>query len=386
MSTVELKGHIEPGFEAVAQVFLDNFQQCGEQGAAFSVVHKGELLLDIWAGSRDKAAQQPWLESTRTTIFSAGKALVAVCVLQLVERGLLALDQPVADYWPEFAAAGKAKVTVRQVLCHRSGVNAFHEPVDDKAIFDWEGIVGRVAAEEPWWEPGTQQGYSPMLYGWVLGELVRRVSGENNFNEYFQAHIAAPLGLDSEFGVTASALAALADMAPNRATLPQLNRNGMTEIMRADPRGLANRAFGNPPSLLFGTNSDSWRQSQIPAANAQSSARSLALFYGSLCNRADERLLSKAMKSSCWTPQSQAEDSVLKNDITFALGFMCWPSKVSAERFGHPGAGGTLGYGDAEHQLGVGYVTRSMGQAILLDHRADRLLASTYKALGLSWG
>jgi len=384
MTAIEIEGHIEPGFEAVAQVFLDNFQQFGERGAAFSVVHEGELLLDIWAGSRDKAAQLPWLENTRATIFSAGKALVAVCVLQLVERGLLSLDQPVADYWPEFSAANKAKVTVRQVLCHRSGVNAFHEPVDDQAIFDWGTIVGRVAAEEPWWEPGSQQGYSPMLYGWVLGELVRRVSGAHSFNEYFQANIAAPLDLDSEFGVADAALAGLADMAPNRETLPQLNHNGMTEIMGADPRGLANLAFGNPSSLLFGTNSNNWRQAQIPAANAQSSARSLALFYGSLSNSSDERLLSTAMKPSCWTPQSHAEDCVLKNDITFALGFMCWSSHISDERFGHPGAGGTLGYGDAENQLGVGYVTRSMGQAILLDYRADRLLEATYNTLGLS--
>jgi len=386
MPAVRVEGHIESGFEAVAQVFADNFQQCGEQGAAFSVVHEGQLLLDIWAGSRDKAAQQPWLEDTRTTIFSAGKAFVAVCVLQLVERGLIQLDRPIAQYWPEFAAADKAQVTVRQVLCHRSGVNAFHEPVDEQAIFDWAAIVERVAGEAPWWEPGSAQGYSPILYGWVLGELVRRVSGAKSFNDYFQTHIAAPLGLDTEFGVADVALAGLADMVPNREKLPQLNRNGMTEIMRADPRGLANRAFGNPPSLLFGTNSDSWRQAQIPAANAQSSARSLAQFYGSLSNAADERLLSSAMKPSCWTPQSQAQDSVLKNDITFALGFMCWPNSDQVQRFGHPGAGGTLGYGDAKHQLGVGYVTRCMGQAILLDHRADRLLEATYAALDLSRG
>jgi len=385
MTAVRVEGQIESGFESVAQVFADNFQQCGGQGAAFSVVHEGKLLLDIWAGSRDKAAQKPWLEGTRSTIFSAGKALVAVCVLQLVERGLLQLDQPVAADWPEFAAANKAKVTVRQVLCHRSGVNAFHEPVDDQAIFDWATIVERVAAEAPWWEPGTAQGYSPILYGWVLGELVRRASGASSFNDYFQAHVAAPLGLDMEFGVADVAVAGLADMAPNREKLPQLNRHGMTEIMRADPRGLANRAFGNPPSLLFGTNSDNWRQAQIPAANAQSSARSLARFYGSLCDVVDERLLSNVMKPACWTPQSQADDSVLKNDITFALGFMCWASKGSVQRFGHPGAGGTLGYGDAENQLGVGYVTRSMGQAILLDHRADRLLEATYGALGLDY-
>jgi CubicO group peptidase (beta-lactamase class C family) len=383
MTGIRVEGYIAPGFEAVAQVFADNFEQCGEQGAAFSVVHEGQLLLDVWAGSRDKACQQPWLEDTRATIFSAGKALVAVCVLQLVERGLLQLDQPVAEYWPEFSVANKAQVTVRQVLCHRSGVNAFHEPVDDQAIFDWPAIIELVAAEAPWWEPGSVQGYSPMLYGWVLGELVRRVSGASSFNDYFQAHVAAPLALDTTFGVADAELGGLADMTPNRVALPQLNSNGMAEIMRADPRGLANRAFGNPPSLLFGTNSAKWRQAQIPAANAQSSARSLAQFYGSLSAVSDERLLSQSMKPTCWTPQTQALDGVLKNDITFALGFMCFPGANSEQRFGHPGAGGALGYGDASCQLGVGYVTRAMGQAILLDHRADRLLEATYSALGL---
>lgn len=381
--TMMVEGHIEPGFESVAEVFADNFRQCGDVGAAFSLVHRGELLVDIWAGSRDKTAQQPWLADTRSTIFSAGKALVAVCVLQLVERGQLQLDAPIATYWPEFGSAGKAEITLRQVLCHRSGVNAFHESVADELIFDWPAITERVGQEAPWWEPGTEQGYSPILYGWVLGELVRRASGMASFNAYFQANIVQPLGLDIVFGVEDSELGLLADMVPNREKLPQRDAKSMVDIMREDPRGLANRAFGNPPSLLFGTNSAPWRQAQIPAANAQSSARSLAQFYGSLSDPQDERLLSNASKPWCWTEQSRAEDAVLMNDISFALGFMRFAegSESRTGRFGHPGAGGTLGYADARCELGVGYVTRAMGTAILLDHRADRLLDAVYEAL-----
>lgn len=381
---VDVQGDIEPGFESIADVFSENFSRYGDMGANFSLVYNDEVLVDIWAGNCDRAGQKRWQADTRSNIFSAGKPFVAVAALQQLAKGELRLDEPIADIWPAFAANNKERITLRQVLSHRSGVNAFHQRVSEELIFDWSQVTAAIAAEAPWWEPGAQQGYSPLFFGWILAELVKRCTGDEHFNDYFQREIAAPLSLSMAFGVAAEELDGIADNQPNRVDLPQLAQSGMADIIRADPRGVANRAFGNPPTLMLGgTNTDRWRQAQIPAANGQAKATDVAKFYGSLASD-DERLLSQASKPWCWQPQSQADDVVLMNPITFALGFINFsrPNKQD-KRFGHPGAGGTMGYGDADHGLGLGYVTRNIGQAVMLDYRADRLLQASYDALGL---
>ena len=379
---VPVHGEVSPGFEAVAQAFQDLFADYHEMGAGVCVYHHGERVVDLWAGTRDKAAALAWQSDTRSNIFSASKALVAVSVLQLVADGRLDLDQPIAELWPEFASNGKAEITVRQVLSHRSGINAFHPRIDDEAIYDWQKIIEAVAGEEPWWEPGSKQGYSPMLYGWVLGELVRRVSGCSSFDEYFQARVAEPLGLSCVFGLGDDDLDQVADVVAMSAV--QTHTGGsLVEVIRNNPRGVTNRAFSNPMSLMVGTNSPAWRQAQIPAANGQATARDLATFYSSLVDGDDERLLPKSGRGDLWHEQTQAMDEVLQSQLSFSLGFMrLLPRNVSSNQFFcHPGAGGSLGYGDASEGIGFGFVSRVMGQAILMDERAEHLLQAVYSAV-----
>ena len=378
---------MSPGFESVANVFQRQFSDCGELGAAIAVNHCGEMVIDLWAGTRNKSADDPWEYNTKANIFSASKAVVALAVLQLVEQEALDIDAPIADYWPEFGCNDKQSITVRQVLIHCSGINAFHPKMDPQIIYDWERTIESVAEESPWWPPGSRQGYSPMLFGWLLGEVVRRVSGAETFDDYVQANITAPLEQECWFGVDESDFEQLADIAALPMKDLNIKAGSLAAIMRADPRGMVNRAFSNPPSLLTGTNHRAWREAQIPAANGHSSARFLAEFYGSLAVSGDERLLGQDCKNWCWQQQCCATDATLAAEISFSLGFMRMQPEASlvaapdAKRFCHPGAGGSVGYGDAEAELGFGYVTRAMGQSVLMDSRAERLLQSVYDCL-----
>ncbi len=394
-----VEGFFNPRWAGVAGQFSELFSTCGEQGAGVALYHRGELVVNIWAGERSNrlasVANQLWAENTIVNIFSAGKGLVALCVLQLVAQGKLTLGSPIAHYWPEFAQGDKTGITVRDVLSHRSGLSAFHQHIADDQIFNWNAMTAAVASETPWWEPKTGQGYSPFMYGWILGELVRRVSGYASFNDYFQAQVAAPLGVTCYFGVPDSALELIADTGPLKRNLSNapVASNGadsiaLGKLMKADPRGVTNRAFCNPISLMTATNTQAWRQAQIPAANAHANAQAIAAIYGDIAS-ANSTLLPPDTLPLCSQEQTFSHDQVLGLPLRFSCGFMlsqanradcCYGRGVSA--FGHPGAGGCIGFADPDYQLGFGYVTSRMGQNILIDERAILLINAAYEVLG----
>ena len=392
-----VEGFCNSRWAGVADQFAELFTAYGEQGAGLALYHRSELVVNIWAGERSnrlaRIANEPWADNTIVNIFSAGKGLVALCVLQLVAQGKLSVDSPIAHYWPEFAQGDKANIRVRDVLSHRSGLSAFHQHIADDQIFDWEAMTTAAASETPWWEPKTAQGYSPFMYGWILGELVRRVSGYASFNDYFQAHLAAPLGVTCYFGVPDSALALIADTGPLKRNLSNapVASNGadsiaLGKLMKADPRGVTNRAFCNPISLMTATNTQVWRQAQIPAANAHSNAQAIAAIYGALANG---KLLPADILSLCSQEQTFSHDQVLGLPLRFSCGFMLSQTDRpdcrygrGARAFGHPGAGGCIGFADPDYQLGFGYVTSRMGQNILIDERAVLLIDAVYDVLG----
>lgn len=393
--SIEINGQWLPVWQPLVDAFAANFTM-GEEGAGLALVHRGDLVVDIWAGQRSNklaaVVNQPWEEPTLVNIFSAGKGLVALCVLQLVAEGRLALDSPVATYWPEFAEAGKAGITLRQILAHRSGLSAFHQHIANEQIFDWTQLIQAIPAEQSWWEPGSAQGYSPFIYGWILGELVRRVSGYASFNDYFQARIARPLGVRCHFGVPASELDQIADTGPLKRPLGAAAGSAgadslmLGKIMKADPRGVTNRAFSNPITLMTASNSQEWRQAQIPAAGAHANAAALARIYGALA--AGDGLLGAEVWPLCWAEQTFAQDQVLGLPLRFSYGFMLSQHDRSdcrygrgARAFGHPGAGGCIGFADPDYHLGFGYVTHRMGQSLLIDERAVRLIDATYHLL-----
>lgn len=391
-----INGQWLPQWQPLIDAFAANFSM-GEEGAGLALVHRGELVVNVWAGQRSNKlanlTQVDWSDDTLVNIFSAGKGLVALCVLQLVAEGKLQLDEPVATLWPEFAQAGKGAITLRQLLCHRAGMSAFHQHIANEQIFDWELMIQAAAAGEPWWEPDTAQGYSPFMFGWILGELVKRASGYASFNDYFQARVAQPLGVNCHFGVPDHLLRTIADTGPLKRPGGLTNfSNGadsiaLGKLMKADPRGVTNRAFSNPISLMTATNSREWRQAQIPAAGAHANAPALATIYGELA-RSQQQLLDESVLPLCWEQQTFADDRTLGLPLRFSGGFMLSQQDRADCRygrgtraFGHPGAGGCIGFADPDFELGFGYVTHRMGQSILIDERAVHLIDAAYAVL-----
>ena len=230
----------------------------------------------------DSARTRPWERDTLVAVFSVGKAMAALCVLLLVERGEVDLDAPVARYWPEFAAAGKGEVTVRTLLSHRAGLPAVRRPLPDEAIYDWDLMAGALAAEEPWWEPGSTHGYHVNTLGFLAGEIVRRVSGES-IGAFFRSEVAEPLGADFHFGFGAEEDHRVAEF-----TFGSAFGSESTD-QRSEPAGeerqfLLNRVYLNPPGLSgIGTvNTRAWRAAEIPSANGHATARAVARIYGAL--------------------------------------------------------------------------------------------------------
>jgi len=388
-------------WQPVVDQFLEN-QSAGDDGASLALVINGELVLSIAAGiGQNRVLNKKdiaWNENTLVNVFSAGKGLVAVCILQLVQQGKLELDKPVMHYWPEFAQFNKKDITVKQVLIHRSGLSAFHHTIAQDQIFDWSLMTHAITQDEPWWQPDSAQGYSPFIYGWILGELIKRVAGAKSMNDYFQQAVALPLNVDCFFGVPDKKLSQIVDTLPlKNMPLKKLSEIAVStsdadsfalgKIMKADPRGVTNRAFSNPISVMTSTNSLAWRQAQIPAANAHTNAIGLAKIYGDLAS-STSRLLDKNTLSLCWQEQTFEMDKVLGLPLRFACGFMLSQAQRTDCRygrgvraFGHPGAGGSVGFANPDYQLGFGYTTQRMGQSLLIDQRAINLIDAIYTVL-----
>jgi CubicO group peptidase (beta-lactamase class C family) len=271
-----LNGHCDARFTALRDAFADNFSRRNELGAALALVLDGQVVVDLWEGWADVARTRPWERDTLVGVFSVGKAMAATCVLLLAERGEVDLDAPVARCWPEFAAAGKEEVTVRTLLAHRAGLPAVRRDVAPEEIYDWESMTGALAAEEPWWEPGSTHGYHVNTLGFLAGEIVRRVSGES-IGAFFRRGVAEPLALDFHFGVPLAADARVAEYA--------FDADSSAESRRAEQAGperrfLFDRVYLNPPALSgIGTaNTRAWRAAEIPSANGHATARAVAAF------------------------------------------------------------------------------------------------------------
>ncbi|MBY6210773.1 beta-lactamase family protein [Microbulbifer agarilyticus] len=381
---MDIQGYCAPGFEALYDAFAANFRDHGDVGASFCAVQEGEVVASLWAGTTDRAGTKDFEEDTLVNVFSSSKGILALVALQQVAAGNLDLDLPVAHYWPDFAQAGKSLVTGRQLLSHRSGVIAFSEKVADDLIYDWDRALQQVAATAPWWDPGSQQGYSPFLYGWTVGGLIEAASGRT-VRDLYRSGIGDPLELDGGFGAVGHRSTHIADVGPLKKPLPELRDNAIGRSIKEDRQGPVATAFTNPVSLMMGTNGDAWRSALIPAANGHFSARDLAVVYGDLASDAPQ-LLSSGTLADATQEQTLGQDAILQTDVAFGCGFL----KSGAAQdlafggprgFGHPGAGGSVGFADPEVEVGFGYVTSRMGQSLFMDQRAVGLKDCLYRLI-----
>jgi CubicO group peptidase (beta-lactamase class C family) len=383
-----VQGECHARFAPVRDAFAANLRDCDEVGAAVAVVVDGETVVDLWGGHADLARTRPWERDTIVNVYSCTKGMTALCAHRLVSEGRLDLDAPVAEYWPEFAQAGKDTLPVRWLLGHRSGLAAVRPILPGAALYDWDAMCDALAAETPWWAPGTAHGYHAVTFGWLVGEVVRRVTGRS-LGTYFRQEIAEPLGLGFHIGVPEAEHARCAEM--SGIPLPSSDeRENLAAVIMSDPEGVAARAFMNPPSVALGVNHAAWRSAEIPGANGHAGARDLARVYGTLARGGDQdgvHVLDAAGIARCAEEQSHGPDLVLPITTRFGLGFMLPQDRPDARfgpsrgAFGHPGAGGSVGFADPESRLGFGYVMNRMGPHILLDPRALTLIDATYAAL-----
>ncbi len=385
---MDIHGETDPRFERVREAFAATFTAPTELGAALAITLHGRPVVDLWAGSMDGPRLKPWQRDTLVTVFSTTKGLTAICAHRLVDQGLLDLDAPVATYWPEFAAAGKEQVRVRSLLDHRAGLAAIRQPLPPDAMFDWPRMTAALAAEEPWWTPDSDHGYHAVTYGWLVGEVIRRVSGKT-VGAYLRDEIAGPLGLDLHIGLAESEDARCADVRPG--PRPPPGEETLFDRILKEPEGMPAKAFMNPMSMLVPgvLSSRAWRGSEVPSVNAHVTARAVARLYGALACGGEldgVRVLSPESIARCGAERSHGLDRTLGVTSRFSLGFMLsqphesfGPNQTS---FGHPGAGGSLGYADPVAGVGFGYVMNRMGTHILLDPRAKGLISALYACLG----
>ncbi|MBO3276364.1 serine hydrolase domain-containing protein [Pseudomonas schmalbachii] len=370
------QGHCHEAFTPVADAFARLFDNNQERGAALCIQVGGEVVVDLWAGRAGREASQEWQADTILNLFSCTKAFASVALLQLVGEGRLELDAPVARYWPEFAAAGKQGITVRQLLSHRAGLPALHGMLAPEALYDWQTMTDALAVEEPWWAPDSAHGYAPITFGWLVGELIRRVDGRAP-GDAIVARVAEPLGLDFHIGLADEEFHRVAHIARGKGMLGDAAAQRLFRATIGDAAGLQSRAFGNPPSILTSSNKPEWRRMQQPAANGHGNARSLAGFYAGLLQG---RLLDDALLAELTREHSIGEDRTLLTSTRFGLGCMLdQPDVANAtyglgpRAFGHPGAGGSIGFADPERQLAFGFVTATLGPYVLMDPRAQKL-------------
>ncbi len=360
--SISIHGQCDPSFHKVQEAFEINFVEGDELGAACAVYANGIKTVDIWGGHTDRCRSIPWREDTMVGFYSAGKPLAALCVLLLIDAGYLELDGPVCRWWPEFAASGKERITVRQILCHQAGLPAIRKRLTNEAMFDWQPLVEALAEQTPWPLSGAKHAYQTNTYGFLVGELVRRVSGKS-IGRYFYDNIAKPLDIDVAFGLEERDLTRVAELVwhPSGDALdPKLLDQPMSEDQRMDAH-----AHFNPPgfSSLGVMNSKEWRMAEVPSTNGHGTARGIAKIYHALSHGGSfdgHTLVSEDLLDEATRVQSEGYCPILKRDVSFGLGFQQSrperPLGQNIRSFGHYGTGGSLGFADPDAKLGFGYV------------------------------
>jgi len=387
MGNVKIHGECDPKFSRVRDAFAQNFEKFSEVGAAASIVIDGRCVVDLWAGHADQAKTQPWERDTIVNVWSTTKGLCAMCAHRLADQGKLDFDAPVAKYWPEFAASGKGSMPVSYLLNHKAGMAAVRTPLKHEELFSWEKTTSELARQEPWWTPGTKHGYHAITFGWLVGEVVRRISGKS-LGAYFRDEIAKPLGADAQIGTGPEHDARIAEMIFAPPPGPG-ERNIFAEMLK-DPTSVGAMSIMNPPTMFTPQtiNSRAWRGAEIPGANGHANARALARIYGAL-GRGGEvdgvKIFGPKEIERCYTEQSYGQDACLPLKTRFSLGFMLSQPGVmigpNPRSFGHPGAGGSWGFADPDAKVGFGYVMNQMSNEPLMDPRPGALIEALYASL-----
>jgi CubicO group peptidase (beta-lactamase class C family) len=414
---VAIGGSVEPGYEGVREAFARNFVEHGDVGAACTLYVDGRRVVDLWGGVADVDTGAPYRGDTLQLVFSSTKGATALCANLLAQRGELDVDAPVASYWPEFGRDGKDDVTVRWLLCHKAGLPFVDADLTLDEALAWDPVVDALAAQRPHWEPGSAHGYHAVTYGWLVGEVVRRITGRT-VGVFFADEVAGPLGLDLWIGLPEDQWSRVAPLT-NRGLPPGVAAGGdgrpgddgqsgadgaggdgesesLTEMVDRllGPGSLLVRALGGVSGVFTGdgvfNRPEVW-SAELPAANAVGDARSLARMYAATIGPVEGSdlgpLLTAEQVAAASACQTTGGDQVLVFPTTFGLGFMTsspFSPYGGSRGFGHAGAGGSVGFADPEHGVAFAYVMNRMMANLSGDPRTRDLVKASYDALGVT--
>ena len=348
-----LSGTCSARFEPLRELFAVKLESGEDLGASLAFNIDGEMVVDLWGGWADEGRTVPWTENTITNVFSTTKSLTSLAALVLVDRGELDLDATVAKYWPEFAANGKAWIKVRHLLSHMSGVSGWEQPITLEDMYDWEKSTALLAAQAPWWEPGTASGYHALNYGHLIGEVIRRITGQR-LGEFFATQVAGPLGADFHIGLSPSEFPRVANVVPPPAA------PAPAEPVQLDPNSVAFKSMSNPVMTPETTWTEGWRRADIGAANGHGNARSLVRLQSAVaCDGEVDgvRLLSPQTIDRIFEVQSNGIDLVIGIPSKWGVGYGLFPEGRGCA-FG--GYGGSLVVIDADRRMTFAYVMNKM--------------------------
>jgi CubicO group peptidase (beta-lactamase class C family) len=382
MARDAVNGFARAEFAAARDAFADNFARGEELGASFCATLEGETVVDLWGGWADVAKTKPWAQDTIACVYSTTKTMTALCALLLADRGELDFDAPVARYWPEFAANGKAAIKVSHLMSHSSGLSGWRPPMRGEDFYDWEKVTSALAAQAPLWEPGAASGYHVYTYGFLIGEVVRRIAGRS-LGTFFREEIAQPLGADFWIGLPASEDHRVAELVPfHLPASATAAAAALTDIQTA--------TLWDTRIEIEWSSTRAWRGAEIPAVNGHGNARSIAQIHALLANGGvlnGKRLISEAGRRRALELQVEGPDLIMRGIPTrFGLGFAL-PSPLLAITPPSPntlfwaGSGGSLILIDMDRRTTLAYAMNRMAPAIIGDPRSFRIVEAMWRAL-----
>lgn len=374
--SIEIHGACPDRFAGVREAFAANFESGQELGARFCLVEAGEVAVDLWAGFADRQRTRPFDERTLTAVFSTTKAVASLLIARLVDAGKLDYGQRVAEVWPQFGQAGKQDITVEQVMSHQAGLSGFPDEMDPALWFDWDAVCAKLAAMAPLWPPGGASGYHPITFGYLAGEIFRRVDGRT-MGTALREDLAGPFDLDLWIGLPDAEHGRVADLQ---------RPNGLPDF--GEINAATKAAFLTPWSSPGGRGQAEWRRIEIPSANGHATAPALARLMGALANDGwldGETILSPALIAEASRERIRGQDLVLPFVMSWGAGFMrnsavkVWgPGEAT---FGHSGWGGSCAFADPQTRLAGAYVMNKQSTDLIGDARARRLIEAAYAAL-----
>lgn len=373
-----IDGFTSPKFAAVTSAFAENFTGGRDVGASFAVVHRGEVVVDLWGGHVDVAQTTPWQRDSLINVWSTTKTMTALCALMLIDGGSLDPDAPVAKYWPEFGTNGKDGVLVRHILSHTAGLSGWETPITPESLYDWDATCSLLGAQAPWWTPGDGSGYHAISQGYLVGEVIRRVSGKS-VGAFFAQHVAGPLGADFHIGTS---------QAQDHRVIPVIAPvSGSIDAQLQGIGGIALRTLGNPKLNAEQSSTVAWRRAEIPAAGGHGNARSVAIAQSVVSHRGNvfgKRLLSDEATDIIFREQCNGTDRVLMVPVRHGIGWGLQNEAVPLPNSNccyWGGWGGSLVVNDVENNLTFAYVMNRMLEGTVGDTRAGTLMMATYMAL-----